>query len=142
MLVKFNVIAAASVALLAGAATAQDMVVKIGHVGPVSGPQAHYGLAMAYRGMGLVDQAMESFRLAAREPEFRQRCAEMIGRCLLEAGRFEEAATELTQALAFASLEPEVAAGVRFHLGRSPRAMSSAPAESVGATASFRRRCW
>jgi len=43
MQVKLNVLAAASVALLAGAASAQDMVVKIGHVGPVSGPQAHYG---------------------------------------------------------------------------------------------------
>jgi len=43
MLVKIHVIAAASVALLAGAASAQDMVVKIGHVGPVSGAQAHYG---------------------------------------------------------------------------------------------------
>jgi branched-chain amino acid transport system substrate-binding protein len=43
MLVKFNVIAAASIALLAGAASAQDMVVKIGHVGPMSGAQAHYG---------------------------------------------------------------------------------------------------
>src|SRR5262245_64445337 len=43
MLVKLDVIAAASVALLAGAASAQDMVVKIGHVGPVSGSQAHYG---------------------------------------------------------------------------------------------------
>jgi branched-chain amino acid transport system substrate-binding protein len=43
MLVKLNVIAAASIALLAGAASAQDMVVKIGHVGPVSGAQAHYG---------------------------------------------------------------------------------------------------
>jgi len=43
MLVKLNVIAAASVALLAGAASAQDMVVKIGHVAPVSGAQAHYG---------------------------------------------------------------------------------------------------
>jgi branched-chain amino acid transport system substrate-binding protein len=43
MLVKLNVIAAASVALLAGAASAQDMVVRIGHVGPVSGAQAHYG---------------------------------------------------------------------------------------------------
>jgi branched-chain amino acid transport system substrate-binding protein len=42
MQVKFNVIAAASVALIAGAASAQD-VVKIGHVGPVSGAQAHYG---------------------------------------------------------------------------------------------------
>jgi branched-chain amino acid transport system substrate-binding protein len=43
MLVRLNVIAAASVALLAGAASAQDMVVKIGHVAPVSGAQAHYG---------------------------------------------------------------------------------------------------
>ena len=43
MLLKLHVIAAASVTLLAGAAMAQDMVVKIGHVGPVSGPQAHYG---------------------------------------------------------------------------------------------------
>jgi branched-chain amino acid transport system substrate-binding protein len=43
MQVKLNVIAAASVALFAGVASAQDMVVKIGHVGPVSGAQAHYG---------------------------------------------------------------------------------------------------
>jgi branched-chain amino acid transport system substrate-binding protein len=43
MQVKLNVIVAASAALLAGAVSAQDVVVKIGHVGPVSGPQAHYG---------------------------------------------------------------------------------------------------
>jgi branched-chain amino acid transport system substrate-binding protein len=43
MQVRLNVIAAASVVLFAGAASAQDMVVKIGHVGPVSGAQAHYG---------------------------------------------------------------------------------------------------
>jgi len=38
---KTTVLAAA--ALLAGAVSAQEMVVKIGHVGPVSGAQAHYG---------------------------------------------------------------------------------------------------
>lgn len=43
MQVKFTLIAAASAALFAGAVSAQDVVVKIGHVGPVSGPQAHYG---------------------------------------------------------------------------------------------------
>ncbi|WP_280150376.1 branched-chain amino acid ABC transporter substrate-binding protein [Piscinibacter sp. XHJ-5] len=43
MQVKLNVIAAAAVAVLASGAYAQDMVVKIGHVGPVSGAQAHYG---------------------------------------------------------------------------------------------------
>ena len=44
MQLKLNVIAAAAFALVAvGGASAQDMVVKIGHVGPVSGAQAHYG---------------------------------------------------------------------------------------------------
>lgn len=79
--------------------------------------QAHYDLAMAYREMGLAEQAIESFRLAAQDEVFRQRSYEMIGRCLLEEGRFEEAASELTQALAFSALEPEVAIGVRFQLG-------------------------
>jgi branched-chain amino acid transport system substrate-binding protein len=43
MQVKLNVIVAATLSVLAGAAMAQDMVVKIGHVAPVSGAQAHYG---------------------------------------------------------------------------------------------------
>ena len=40
---KLNLIVGAAVALFAGTSMAQDMVVKIGHVGPVSGGQAHYG---------------------------------------------------------------------------------------------------
>jgi len=46
MNVKLNLIASAAiatVAMMAGTAQAQDMVVKIGHVAPVSGAQAHYG---------------------------------------------------------------------------------------------------
>lgn len=43
MQLKLNVIVGALAALAAGSVAAQDMVVKIGHVGPVSGPQAHYG---------------------------------------------------------------------------------------------------
>jgi branched-chain amino acid transport system substrate-binding protein len=43
MQVKLNVIVAAAASLLAGSAMAQDMVVKIGHVAPLSGGQAHYG---------------------------------------------------------------------------------------------------
>jgi branched-chain amino acid transport system substrate-binding protein len=40
---KLNVIVGAAVAVCAMAASAQDMVVKIGHVAPLSGAQAHYG---------------------------------------------------------------------------------------------------
>jgi branched-chain amino acid transport system substrate-binding protein len=43
MQVKFNVLVAAAAIMFAGSASAQDMVVKIGHVGPTSGGIAHLG---------------------------------------------------------------------------------------------------
>jgi branched-chain amino acid transport system substrate-binding protein len=43
MQIKLNVVMAAAAVLFAGAASAQDMVVKIGHVGPTSGAIAHLG---------------------------------------------------------------------------------------------------
>jgi len=43
MQVKLNMIAAAAAVLCAGAVQAQDITVRIGQVGPVSGSQAHYG---------------------------------------------------------------------------------------------------
>jgi tetratricopeptide (TPR) repeat protein len=79
--------------------------------------QAHYDLAVAYREMGLVDQAIEAFRLAAQDVSFKQRCAEMIGHCLLEVGQFEEAVRELSEALTDPQLGPESAVGIRFELG-------------------------
>jgi branched-chain amino acid transport system substrate-binding protein len=49
MQVKLNVIAGAVVALCAVGASAQEVVVKIGHVAPMSGGQAHYGKANGAR---------------------------------------------------------------------------------------------
>jgi branched-chain amino acid transport system substrate-binding protein len=44
MQLKFKVTAAAAIAAIAGIASAQDVqVIKIGHVAPISGPQAAYG---------------------------------------------------------------------------------------------------
>jgi len=43
MQVKVNVLVGAVAALLSGAAMSQDLVVKIGHVGPTSGAIAHLG---------------------------------------------------------------------------------------------------
>ncbi|MGZ5194547.1 MAG: branched-chain amino acid ABC transporter substrate-binding protein, partial [Ramlibacter sp.] len=44
MQMKFKLTAAAAIAAFAGMVSAQDVqVVKIGHVGPISGPQAAYG---------------------------------------------------------------------------------------------------
>jgi len=43
MQMKFKLTVAAAIAAAWGMASAQDMVVKIGHVAPMSGSQAHYG---------------------------------------------------------------------------------------------------
>jgi branched-chain amino acid transport system substrate-binding protein len=43
MQMKLKMTVAAAIAAAAGVALAQDMVVKIGHVAPMSGGQAHYG---------------------------------------------------------------------------------------------------
>jgi branched-chain amino acid transport system substrate-binding protein len=43
MKMKMKLTVAAAIAAVAGISSAQDMVVKIGHVAPMSGAQAHYG---------------------------------------------------------------------------------------------------
>src|SRR5688500_11825694 len=40
---KIKLTVAAAIAAMSGVAMAQDAVLKIGHVAPMSGPQAHYG---------------------------------------------------------------------------------------------------
>jgi tetratricopeptide (TPR) repeat protein len=79
--------------------------------------QSHYDLGMTYREMGLTDQAIDSFRLAAEDPSFGYRSAEMIGRCLLDQGRFDEASQELATALQTVRMPEEASIGLRYQLG-------------------------
>jgi len=80
-------------------------------------PQGHYDLGMAYREMGLLEQAIESFRAAGRDPHFASRCAEMVGRSMLDQGRFEEAAQEFIVALELPGMTPEGGHDLRYQLG-------------------------
>jgi tetratricopeptide (TPR) repeat protein len=79
--------------------------------------QGHYDLAMAYREMGLLDHAVESFRMALGNPGLTHRAAEMLGRCLLDQGRFDEAAGELAAALERPGLDAEGVLSLRYLLG-------------------------
>jgi tetratricopeptide (TPR) repeat protein len=79
--------------------------------------QGHYDLAMAYREMGLLDHAIESFRMAVGHPALSHRAAEMLGRCLLDQGRFDEAVAELSAALEHPGLDAEGALGLQYLLG-------------------------
>jgi tetratricopeptide (TPR) repeat protein len=79
--------------------------------------QSHYDLGVTYREMGLLEQAVDSFRVAARDGAYAGRCAEMIGRSLLDQGRFDEAAVEFVGALERPEISSDAAVNLRFHLG-------------------------
>ena len=90
-------------------------------------PQSHYDLGMTYREMGLFDQAVDCFRAAAQDPAFRQRSAEMTGRCLLDQGRFDDAVEELTGALEGLGEGSESVACLRFQIGLAHEVAGRAP---------------
>jgi tetratricopeptide (TPR) repeat protein len=89
--------------------------------------QSHYDLGVAYREMGLLEQAVERFRVADKDPAFRERCAEMIGRCLLDEGRFDEAVEEFTRALEVTGTTPDAEVSLRFQLGLAHEVAGRAP---------------
>ncbi len=94
--------------------------------------QSNYDLGMAYREMGLLDQALDCFRVAARNPVFVQRCAEMTGRSLLDQGLFDDAVAEFSSALELPGLDAGTAANLRFQLGLAHEA-AGRPQEALEA---------
>ena len=89
--------------------------------------QSHYDLGMTYREMGLLDQAVECFRSAAHDQAFGSRSAEMIGRCLLDEGRFDDAVEEFTRALEGFAESSEAGVCLRFQLGLAHEVAGHAP---------------
>lgn len=91
---------------------------------------SHYDLGMTYRQMGLLDEAVAEFRMAARDPEFSIKCTDMLGRCLLERGDFGAAIAEFERGLALPELTSESAIAFRYSLGLVLEA-SGRPMESL-----------
>lgn len=55
----------------------------------------HYDLGVAYREMGVLDRAVEEFRIAARDPDREANCYALIGACLTALGKSKEAVEEI-----------------------------------------------
>lgn len=81
--------------------------------------QSHYDLGMTYREMGLLDQAIESFRVAQEDPRLAPRALEMAGRCLADQGRHHEACGDFRRALALLDSAEGTDGEVRWHLAHS-----------------------
>jgi tetratricopeptide (TPR) repeat protein len=93
----------------------------------------HFNLGIAYREMGLLDEAIREFQLAAKSPELGVEATSMIGSCYLEHGLPEQAAEWYARALAMPGVAPEVQIGLRYELGRAHEANGNLD----GALASF-----
>ena len=85
--------------------------------------QSHYDLGVAFKEMGLIDEAIAEFQKALRGPENRNRTYEAIGQCFIEKGQHQMAATILARALAEKGFTDDQLIGVRYLLGRANEAL-------------------
>jgi len=81
--------------------------------------QSHYDLGVAYKEMGLVDEAISEFQKALRGPDNRVRTYEAIGQCFIEKGQNQMAATILSRALNEKGMADDQLVGVLYLLGRA-----------------------
>jgi len=84
--------------------------------------EAHFDLGIAYKEMGLLEDALGEFNAAQGSPGRRLACLHMMGACALDLGRAREAVTHLSAALSSGALPPQQEAALRVDLGRAQHA--------------------
>jgi tetratricopeptide (TPR) repeat protein len=80
--------------------------------------QSHYDLGVAYKEMGLLDEAISEFQKALRAPANRVPTYEALGQCFIEKEQYPMAATILGRALNEPSMSEDQLIGVLYLLGR------------------------
>jgi tetratricopeptide (TPR) repeat protein len=79
--------------------------------------EAHYDLGVAFKEMGLLDEAIAEFQKALRGTKERVRTFEALGHCFVEKGQLPVAATIMQRALAEPGVRDEALVGVLYLLG-------------------------
>jgi tetratricopeptide (TPR) repeat protein len=85
--------------------------------------ESHYDLGVAYKEMGLLDDAIEEFQKALRSRSHRLPAYEALGQCFVEQERYQVAATVLSRALHEPGLDDEQRVGVLYLLAYSCEAL-------------------
>ncbi|HVN32972.1 MAG TPA: tetratricopeptide repeat protein [Thermoanaerobaculaceae bacterium] len=93
----------------------------------------HFNLGLAYREMGLLDEAIGEFQLSAKSPEYLVESASMIAACFMEKGLPEQGAEWYARALTAPGVALEMELGLRYELGRAQEAAGN----TAAALASF-----
>ncbi len=81
--------------------------------------QAHYDLGIAFKEMGLVDEAIAQFQKALRSPDGRLRTSEQLGAAFFEKGQYAIAEAVLRRALEGVPGTDDDKIGLLYWLGRS-----------------------
>jgi tetratricopeptide (TPR) repeat protein len=77
----------------------------------------HYNLGIAYREMGLVDEAIGEFQLAAKDPRYLVDCCSLLATCFLEKGFPELAIKWYKEGLDSPTISEEETLGLWYELG-------------------------
>lgn len=91
---------------------------------------SHYDLGVAYKEMGLVDEAIAQFQKALRGPDHRVRAYEALGNCFTEKGQ-HQVVIALLQGAVESRAEDQQLIGVLYLLGQACEAVGRQP-EAVG----------
>ena len=86
--------------------------------------QSHYDLGVAFKEMGLVDEAIAEFQKALKAPSNRLPTYEAIGQCFIEKEQYGIASTVLARALGEGRYSDEELIGVLYLLGRASQALN------------------
>ncbi len=81
--------------------------------------RSHYDLGVAYKGMGLHQEAIEEFEIAAKDENLKLKSYEMIASCLIEKNKIDEAIKVLNEGLAVPKRPPNEYFGLHFLLGNA-----------------------
>ncbi|HEY8259071.1 MAG TPA: tetratricopeptide repeat protein [Gemmatimonadales bacterium] len=81
--------------------------------------QAHYDLGVAFKEMGLLDEAIAEFQKALRAPEGRLRTSEALGIAFFDKGQFTVSETVLRRAVETDHEGDEAKIGLLYWLGRA-----------------------
>jgi tetratricopeptide (TPR) repeat protein len=85
--------------------------------------QAHYDLAIAYKEMGLYDDAIYELRTAMADPNRTAECLHLIGLCAIDSDQAPLAIEHLEQLLSLPGLAGNAVLAGRFDLGRALEAV-------------------
>jgi tetratricopeptide (TPR) repeat protein len=80
--------------------------------------ETHYNLGIAYKEMGLVDEAVGEFQLASKDPTRAVECCSMLGHCFLEKGMPQLAINWFRKGLETPAINEHAMAGMLYDLAR------------------------